>query len=224
MADIVRAMVTDRPTPDGSGPESAWPVRIFNTKLRDYIARLNRVWIEGQITELNRRSGGLVFLTLRDPAADISVSVSADATVAARVSPELAAGQHVVMLVQCEYWVRNGRFTLRATDIRPVGIGVLLAALEARRAALAAEGLFDSARKRPLPLLPNRIGLVTGVNAQALHDVVTNAQRRWPAAQFEILTGPVQGSEAVGSVIGRLRRLDADEDVDVIIIARGGGS
>lgn len=217
-------MVHDRPTPDGSGPDSAWPVRIINTKLRDYVARLNRVWIEGQITELNRRGAGLVFLTLRDPAADVYVPVCLEAVVAARVSPELAPGQHVVMLVQCEYWIRNGRFTLRAMDVRPVGIGVLLAALEARRAALAAEGLFDTARKRPLPLLPKRIGLVTGVNAQALHDVVTNAQRRWPGAQFEVLTGPVQGVEAVASVITRLRRLDADPNVEVIVIARGGGS
>ncbi len=211
-------------TPDGSSPELAWPVRAISTKLRDYIARLGRVWSEGQITEVSRRAGAQVYLTVRDVEAESSVSVVMASAVDRAMKPPLAAGQRVLLHVQCEFWMRNGRLMLRAGEVRPVGVGELLAALERRKQQLAAEGLFAPGLKRPLPLLPRRVGLITGVNAQAMHDVVTNAQRRWPGAQFEIRQGPVQGVQAVAAVTAALAELDAQPDVDVIVIARGGGS
>ncbi len=210
--------------PDGTAPELAWPIRELSVKLRDYIARLGRVWVEGQVVEVSRRSGTQVYLSVRDVDVDASVSVVITSALDRSLTPQLAAGQRVLLHVQCEYWVRNGRLMLRAGEVRPVGIGELLATLERRRQQLAAEGLFAAELKRALPLLPRRIGLITGANAQALHDVVTNARKRWPGAQFELRQGPVQGAAAVTSVIRHLTELDAEPEVDVIVIARGGGS
>ncbi len=209
---------------DGSAPERAWPVREISVKLRDYIARLNRVWIEGQVVEVSRRSGSQVYLTIRDVDVDASVSVVIPGGLDRAMNPPLTAGQRVLLHVQCEYWVRNGRLMLRASEIRPVGIGELLATLERRKQQLAAEGLFAPELKRRLPLLPRRIGLITGANAQAMHDVITNARLRWPAAQFEVREGAVQGASAVSTMIRSLAELDADESVEVIVFARGGGS
>ncbi|MGB8022342.1 MAG: exodeoxyribonuclease VII large subunit [Candidatus Nanopelagicales bacterium] len=212
------------PAADGRSPARAWPVREVSIRLRDYVARLNRVWIEGQVVEVSRRSGSQVYLTVRDVEVDASVSVVLASVLDRAISPQLAAGQRVLLHVQCEYWVRNGRLMLRAGEVRPVGIGELLATLERRKQQLAAEGLFASALKRPLPLLPRRIGLITGANAEALHDVVTNARLRWPGARFEVREGPVQGGNAVANLIRCLRELDAAPEVDVIVFARGGGS
>jgi exodeoxyribonuclease VII large subunit len=140
------------------------------------------------------------------------------------MKPPLAAGQRVLLHVQCEFWMKQGRLVLRAGEVRPVGVGELLATLERRKQQLAAEGLFAPELKRRLPLLPRRIGLITGVNAQAMHDVVTNARHRWPAAQFEVREGAVQGSAAVSTMLAALAELDAQPEVDVIVFARGGGS
>ncbi len=193
-------------------------------KLRDYIARLNRVWIEGQVVEVNRPSGSQVYLTVRDIDADASVSVVIPSQLDRSAQPPLAAGQRLLLLVQCEYWVRSGRLVLRGSAVRPVGIGELLATLERRKQQLAAEGLFAPGLKRRLPVLPRRVGLITGVNAQAQHDVITHARARWPAVDFEVRQGAVQGSQAVPTIVAALAALDANEQVDVIVIARGGGS
>lgn len=218
-------MTAPAPAPaDGRSPEHAWPVREIAAKLRDYIARLGRVWIEGQVVEVSRRSGSQVYLTVRDVDSDASVSVVLIDRLDRSVQPPLAAGQRILLHVECEYWIRNGRLMLRAHELRPVGIGELLATLERRKQQLAAEGLFAPELKRRLPLLPRRVGLITGANAQARHDVVTNAQRRWPAVQFEIREGAVQGAQAVATMLRLLAELDADPEVDVIVIARGGGS
>lgn len=209
---------------DGRTPETAWPLRVLSGHVRDWIARLGRAWVEGQIVEINRRAGDLTWLTVRDPQADISATVIIDSRIVAAVQPPLAAGSRVLLFVQVEFWPRGGKLVLRAAQIRPVGVGALLAMLEQRKQALAAEGLFAAIRKRPLPLLPRKIGLITGSNTQAKHDVVSNATRRWPAARFEIREGVVQGDQAVATMLRFLRELDADPEVDVIIFARGGGS
>ncbi len=216
--------MTTEVTRDGSAPERAWPVREISLKLRDYIARLNRVWIEGQVVQISRRSGSQVYLTVRDVDTDVSVAVVIAAALDRAMSPPLAEGQRVLLHVQCEFWMKGGRLVLRAGEVRPVGIGELLATLERRKQQLAAEGLFAPGLKRRLPLLPRRVGLITGVNAQAMHDVITNARTRWPGVVFEVREGPVQGAQAVSTVIGALRELDAAPEVDVIVIARGGGS
>ena len=211
-------------TADGASPEQAWPVREISLRLRDYVARLHRVWIEGQVVEVSRPSGSLAYVTVRDVEVDASVSVVVPAAVDRSMKPPLAPGQRILLHVQCEFWMRNGRLMLRAGAIRPVGIGELLATLERRKQQLAAEGLFAAELKRRLPALPRRIGLITGVNAQAKHDVVTNARHRWPAAEFDVREGAVQGDSAVRTMIRALRELDADPEVDVIVFARGGGS
>jgi exodeoxyribonuclease VII large subunit len=208
-----------------SSAESPIPVRTVAKALTDWIGRLGRVWVEGQVTEVTRRPGQpTAFLVLRDTAVEMSLRVSAKARLVDELDPPLAEGSRVVVWGKPEYWAARGSLTFAAAEIRPVGVGALLARIEALRAVLAAEGLFAAGRKRPLPFLPRRVGLITGRASAAERDVVENARRRWPAVDFRIETVAVQGPYAVTEVVDALARLDADPDVDVIVIARGGGS
>jgi exodeoxyribonuclease VII large subunit len=129
-----------------------------------------------------------------------------------------------VALLKAEFWLKTGRLNMSVKDIRPVGLGDLLARIERLRQALAAEGLFADSRKKRLPLLPHRIGLITGRDSDAKKDVLRNAALRWPAVEFEVREVAVQGNTAVAQVIAALRELDARPEVDVIVIARGGGA
>lgn len=206
-------------------PESAWPVRTINTKIADWLHKLGQVWVEGQLTQINRRPGTrTAFLTLRDPAADISIQVTCSPDLLTRAQVPLTEGARVVMLGRPVFYTGRGTVSLRVTEIRAVGIGELLARIERLRQLLAAEGLFDTARKRPLPFLPGTIGLITGRASAAERDIIAVAQSRWPAVQFEIRNAPVQGPSAVPQILGHLAELDEDRRVDVIILARGGGS
>jgi exodeoxyribonuclease VII large subunit len=189
----------------------------------DWIGRLGRVWVEGQIAELNRR-GATVFLTLRDPIAAVSVRVICPASVLDATQPPPAEGARVVIWAKPEFNAARGSFALAAAEVRAVGIGELLARLERLRAELAAEGLFRAERKRPLPFLPDTIGLICGRDSAAERDVLRNATRRWPAVRFRVEQVAVQGARATEEIILALQRLDADPGVQVIIIARGGGS
>jgi len=189
----------------------------------DWIGRLGRVWVEGQIAELNRR-GSTVFLTLRDPLAAVSVRVICPRTVLEATQPAPDEGARVVIWAKPEFNAAKGTFALAATELRAVGIGELLARLERLKKSLAAEGLFSASRKRPLPFLPATVGLICGRESAAERDVLRNAARRWPAVQFRVEEVAVQGPSAAGDVIRALQRLDADPAVEVIIIARGGGS
>lgn len=180
------------------------------------------VWVEGQIVQLNRRPGaGMAFLTLRDLDQDSSISVS---IYARDLSPSLAEGARVVVNAKASFWPKRGSLQLHATEIRAVGLGDLLARIEQLRQVLAAEGLFDPRRKRPLPFLPRKVGLICGRESKAEHDVVVNASARWPGLALEIREVAVQGERCVPEVSAALAELDADPSVDVIIIARGGGS
>ncbi|MFC4696016.1 MULTISPECIES: exodeoxyribonuclease VII large subunit [Geodermatophilus] len=208
-----------------SSPESPWPVRTVARKVAEWIGRLGEVWVEGQVAQLNRRSGAAtVFLTLRDPAADLSVPVTCARDVADRPGLELTEGARVIVRARPDYYVARGSFSLRATEIRAVGLGELLARIERIRRLLTAEGLFDPARKRPLPFAPAVVGLVTGKDSAAERDVLVTARRRWPAVRFAVHHSLVQGVNAAASVIDGLQRLDRDPEVEVIVIARGGGS
>lgn len=208
-----------------SSAESPVPVRTVAKGLTDWIGRLGRVWVEGQVTELTRRPGQpTAFLVLRDTAVEMSLRVSCKARLIDELDPPLAEGSRVVVWGKPEYWAARGSLTFAAAEIRPVGIGALLARIEALRGLLAAEGLFAAERKRPLPFLPRRVGLITGRASAAERDVVENATRRWPSVQFRTEAVAVQGPYAVTEIIEALARLDADRDVDVIVIARGGGS
>jgi exodeoxyribonuclease VII large subunit len=178
-----------------------------------------RIWVEGQISEIRQRQQ-LVFITLRDADTEMSIPV----VTAPSVVQNVERGSRIAALVGTEWWTRNGQVQFRAHAIQPVGMGELLLRLEQLRTTLAAEGLFAPERKRPLPVLPNRIGLICGRNSEALHDVVTNATKRWPHVQFEIAEVAVQGASAVQQVTEKLREFEADTSIDVIVIARGGGS
>jgi exodeoxyribonuclease VII large subunit len=204
-------------------PESPVPVRTVLRMVGEWVGRLGRVWVEGQIAELNRR-GNAVFLTLRDPVAAVSARVVCTRAVFDANDPPPAEGARVVIWARPDFNVARGSFSLTALEIRAVGIGELLARLERLRRTLAAEGLFAAERKRPLPFLPAVIGLICGRDSAAERDVLKNAALRWPAVRFRVEQVAVQGPFAVEEIVAALQQLDADPAVEVIIVTRGGGS
>ncbi len=203
--------------------EAPATVRVVTEAIKEYVDRLGPIWIEGEISELNERSGMMAFIRLRDPSVDMSISVMCHKSVIAAAQP-LPANARVVLYAKPSWYTKNGSLSFSAREIRQVGVGELLARLEALKNTLALEGLFDSDRKVALPLLPQKIGLICGRNTDAEKDVVENAKRRWPSVQFEIREVTVQGAAAVSEVSEALRELEADKTVEVIIITRGGGS
>ncbi|MEZ5115211.1 MAG: exodeoxyribonuclease VII large subunit [Candidatus Nanopelagicales bacterium] len=207
-----------------TSPEHPAAVRTVAQGIAGWVARLGQVWVDGQVAQLSRRPGApTVWITLRDTDADMSLTVVTRSAVVDAVSPPLAEGQRVVLLAKPEFWTGRGQLQLRASEIRPVGLGALLAELERLKGLLAAEGLFAAERKRPLPFLPRRVGLVCGRNSAAMRDVLVNARARWPAVDFEVREVAVQGVQAVSQVVAALQELDALPDVDVVIVTRGGG-
>ena len=206
-----------------TSPEAPVPVRTVLRLVGEWVGRLGRIWVEGQIAELNRR-GNAVFLTLRDPVAAVSARVVCTRTVFDANDPPPAEGARVVIWARPDFNVSRGSFSLTALEIRTVGIGELLARLERLRRSLAAEGLFAAERKRPLPFLPGVVGLICGRDSAAERDVRRNAAHRWPAVRFRVEQVAVQGPHAVEEIVEALQRLDADPAVDVIIVSRGGGS
>ncbi|MBQ1065958.1 exodeoxyribonuclease VII large subunit, partial [Micromonospora sp. D75] len=188
-----------RSSPDGrSTAEEPWPVRVVSQKVGAWIARLGWVWVDGQVAQISRRPGAsTVFLTLRDPSADLSLTVTTNRDVLDAGAPELREGARVVLHAKPEFYAARGTLSLRADEIRQVGLGELLARLEKLKKLLAAEGLFDRSRKRRLPFLPGRVGLITGRASAAERDVLTNARRRWPAVDFRTINVAVQGPSAV---------------------------
>ena len=203
--------------------EAPATVRVVTEAIKEYVDRLGPIWIEGEISELNERSGMMAFIRLRDPSVDMSISVMCHKSVIAAAQP-LPANARVVLYAKPSWYTKNGSLSFSAREIRQVGVGELLARLEALKNTLALEGLFDTDRKVALPLLPQKIGLICGRNTDAEKDVVENAKRRWPSVQFEIREVTVQGAAAVSEVSEALRELEADKTVEVIIITRGGGS
>ena len=208
--------------PNATSPESPWPVRVVAMKIGEWVSRLGEVWVDGQVAQLTRRPGvATQFLTLRDPDANISLPVTCPRGV---LTDEVSEGSRVVLRARPDFWLERGTLSLRAIEIRPVGLGALLARLEQLRRLLAAEGLFAADRKRPLPFWPRTVGLITGRASAAERDVVENARRRLPGVRFRIENVATQGTYAVTDVVDALQRLDTDPEVDVIVIARGGGS
>jgi exodeoxyribonuclease VII large subunit len=208
-----------------SSAESPIPVRTVANAISQWVARLGRIWIDGQLTEISRRPGtNTVFFVLRDPAADISLRVTAARQLIDAMGDQLVEGSRVVVWAKPEFYIARGSLQLHALEIRPVGVGELLARIDRLKKVLAAEGLFDADRKQPLPFLPGTVGLVCGRGSAAERDVLENAKRRWPAVQFRVEAVAVQGPYAVSEVIAALQTLDADAAVQVIVVARGGGS
>jgi exodeoxyribonuclease VII large subunit len=204
--------------------QSPAPVRVISNLLHDYINRLNSIWIEGQVAQYRVRPGANVqFLTLRDTDAEFSLKIMVNSALIGAMDPPLAEGQRVIIFGRCDFWAKQGSLQVVAREIRAVGLGELLAQLAALKEKLAAEGLFAPERKKPLPFLPTRIGLITGRQSDAMHDVLAHTKERWPGADFEIREVAVQGVSAVSEVTAALQDLDA-LGLDLIVIARGGGS
>ncbi len=207
-----------------SSPEHPQPLRAVLQASKEWVDRLGAVWVEGQLIEIKRRSGSVMqFLTLRDTLAEVSVGLSTTQAVLDAAGP-LTEGTVVAAWVKPTVWLKSGSLVFECRELRPSGEGRLLAAIEQRKRMLQAEGLFDPTRKRRLPVLPRRVGLVTGAGSAAERDVVEQIRRRWPAAVLETRHSLVQGPSAVEQLIGAIRALDAHPEVDVIIVARGGGS
>ena len=206
-----------------TSPESPAPLRQISMLIGQWVGRMGAVWLEAEVTELKRRPG-ICFLTLRDLEAKISIQAKCHVSVLDRLAAPIMEGARVVVLARPSFWEANGSLSLDIREIRPQGEGELLAQLEARRRALAAEGLFDARLKRPLPFLPRGVGLVTGKASDAERDVLENARKRWPSVNFVVQYAFMQGAQSAASVIEAVRLLDANDEVDVIIVARGGGS
>ena len=206
-------------------PDTPWPVGKVNDQVKGWIERLGYLWVEGQLTQINfKPTWKLSYLTLRDVQQEKSVQLTCPSSMLQSLSAPLKDGDRVIVHGKPAFYAGRGSFSLWTTEIRHVGIGDLLARIEKLRQQLSAEGLFDPARKRPLPYLPRKIGLITGRGSAAERDVMAVAHDRWPAVQFRVLNTAVQGANTVPEVIDALQQLDADPEVDVIIIARGGGS
>ncbi|MDT5238248.1 MAG: exodeoxyribonuclease large subunit [Mycobacterium sp.] len=208
-----------------SSAENPWPVRAVAIRVAGWIDKLGTVWVEGQLTQLNvRPDAKTVFMVLRDPAADMSLTLTCPRDLVRNAPVKLAEGTQVVVCGKPNFYTGRGTFSLRVSEIRAVGLGELLARIDRLRRLLDVEGLFDVRLKRPIPFLPNTIGLITGRASAAERDVMSVAEARWPAVRFAVRNTIVQGPNAVSQIVEALRDLDADPDVDVIVLARGGGS
>jgi exodeoxyribonuclease VII large subunit len=206
-----------------SSEQTPWSVANFTNTLKDWITRLGNVWVEGQISQISPKKD-VFFGELRDLVADKGFSIhSRRPDVLAAVS-ELAAGDRVVALVHPDFWERSGKTSMDVLAIRKVGLGELLERIERLRQQLIKEGLTLAERKQPLPFLPNLVGLITGANSDAEKDVLQNTKARWPEVRFKVQHTPVQGDKAAAEIIRAIELLDADPEVDVIVLARGGGS
>ena len=218
-----RAVTTESESKPGASPQTPFAVHQLSSLISDWIGRLGTVWIEGQLAEVNPRRG-ITYLSLRDTDRDVSISLHAPSAIIDSLEPALIQGSRVVAEVKADWWPKRGSLQFKVYQIRTVGLGELIARLEALRNLLASEGLFDIERKKPIPFLPSRVGLICGANSDAMHDVIKNAQRRWPDVEFVVREVAVQGVTAVKQISNALTELDAIDDVDVIVVARGGGA
>jgi exodeoxyribonuclease VII large subunit len=217
--------VTPAANPEPNSAENPFPVRAVAIRVAGWIDKLGTVWVEGQLAQITMRPDSkTVFMVLRDPAADMSLTVTCSRDLVANAPVKLAEGTQVVVCGKPSFYTGRGTFSLRLSEIRAVGIGELLARIDRLRRLLDAEGLFDPRLKRPIPFLPNMIGLITGRASAAERDVITVAAGRWPAARFAVRNTAVQGTNAVAQIVEALYELDRHEEVDVIVVARGGGS
>jgi exodeoxyribonuclease VII large subunit len=212
-------------SPPFNSADNPFPVRAVAIRVAGWIDKLGSVWVEGQLAQITMRPNSkTVFMVLRDPAADMSLTVTCPRDLVAKAPVKLAEGTQVVVCGKPSFYTGRGTFSLRLSEIRAVGVGELLARIERLRRLLDAEGLFDPRLKRPIPFLPNMIGLITARASAAERDVTTVARGRWPAVRFAVRNTTVQGPNAVAQIVEALSELDRDQEVDVIVLARGGGT
>jgi exodeoxyribonuclease VII large subunit len=217
------AASTPRASGDAASTSDApWPVAVVAQKIKGYIERLGTVWVEGELAQYNERNGA-VFGKLKDLEGDVTLSFQLWSSTRAKLTEQFAQGDRVIALAKTEFWVKGGTLSMQVLTMRHVGLGDLLERIERLRKQLADEGLFDASRKKALPFLPACIGLITGKDSDAEQDVLRNAQLRWPSVRFRVRHAAVQGDRAAADVAAAIRELDADPDVEVIIVARGGG-
>jgi exodeoxyribonuclease VII large subunit len=217
--------VTPAANLEANSAENPFPVRAVAIRVAGWIDKLGTVWVEGQLAQINvRPDAKTVFMVLRDPAADMSLTVTCSRELVLGAPVKLAEGTQVVVCGKPSFYTGRGTFSLRLSEIRAVGVGELLARIERLRRLLDVEGLFDPRLKRPIPFLPNMVGLITGRASAAERDVTTVAAARWPAVRFTVRNTAVQGVNAVAQIVEALGELDRDPEVDVIVMARGGGS
>jgi len=207
--------------PKVSSEVEPWPVSRLSATLKEWIERLGVLWIEGELASI-KISPTNMFGELRDLKLENSVSIHAWSV--AKIPMDLKQGDRVVALIKPAFWPKGGKLTMQVIEMRKVGLGELLERIERLRAQLTLEGLTSIERKQPLPFLPNTIGLITGKNSDAEKDVLENAKLRWPDVAFRVVHTLVQGDKAAAEIIAAIQELDSDPAVDVIIIARGGGS
>ena len=201
--------------------EQPAPVRVVSEIIKEYIDALGPIWIEGELSQVNSRRD-FTYMVLRDSSVDMSISLACPSGIFNKKT--VGENARIKILAKPSWYTKNGSVSFWVREIKEVGVGELLARLEMLKNLLAAEGLFDAKWKKELPLLPNKVGLICGRNSDAEKDVLENAKRRWPSVQFEVREVQVQGADAVIQVSAALKELEADKDVDVIIITRGGGS
>ena len=207
------------------GDRKVYTVAAFNRGVADWLARLPTLWVEGEVTELRRHTGWQsVFFTLKDPSDGACLPVTMPRGRFEALRLDLADGERVHVFGRPELYEARGDFRLRALSIERFGLGDHLAALERLKRKLAAEGVFAPERKRPLPRFPRAVGLVTGNDAAAKRDIVSTLAARFPPAHVVVAETYVQGPRAAAAIVQALRGLAARPDVDVIVVARGGGS
>jgi len=211
------------PNKPGSTAEDAAPLGVVVGQVKAWVERCGWVWVEAQVIEVRRRQAPTQFLRLRDASSDVSALVTCTSGVLDAAGP-LTDGSMVVARLTPHVYAQRAELTFECSEIRLAGEGRLLAQLEALKRKLAAEGLFDAVRKKRLPFLPGCIGLITGADSAAERDVLTNARLRWPGVRFDVRHALMQGVNSAAEVMTALAELDADPSVDVIVIARGGGS
>ena len=204
-------------------PENPWPVSLLSQHFHDAVERWPAAWIEGQIIEINARRTGTVYLTLRDSFQEVSISALGFGAFAQKARA-FQQGDRVVMHGQADLWVNSTRLSVRADDIRRIGSGGIKEQIDELRKKLKGEGLFDESNKVPIPEFPTTIGIVCGPGARAEGDIITNVNLRWPIVHFAVKYAHVQGPQCPAEVVQAIQELDADPAVDVIIVARGGGS
>lgn len=206
-----------------TSPDEPVPVQEASRLVGAWIERLGEIWVEGQIAQMRKRRT-VAWITLRDADAEVSIPVMANLSQLNAQSGTIAEGDRVVVRAKPSYFRKQGQLQWRAAEFRTVGIGDLLARIEELKRLLAAEGLFAAERKRPLPFLPRSVGLISGRGSAARKDVEENARRRWPNVQFHVREVPVQGPKSAIEVTAAIADLASVPDVEVIVIARGGGS
>ena len=207
------------------GDRKVYSVAAFNRGVAQWLARLPTIWVEGEVTELRRQEAWqTVYFTLKDPDSGACLPAAMPRGQFDALRLELANGERVHVYARPELWEQKGELRLRALSIERFGLGEHLAALERLKVQLAGEGLFAESRKRPLPRLPRRIGLVTGSDAAAKRDILTTIQARFPPARVLVAETPVQGPRAAAAMVEALHAICEAPEIDVVVLARGGGS